>query len=152
MMPYDNLRQGRFSQQYNDYFVTICCYERNNLLIDADINSIVINSIHWLDENNLIDLYFYILMPDHVHIIFQLTGAKTLGETVKSFKQYTSRIVNKNRDIQLWQKSFYDHCIRKEESLAEKIKYCWYNPVRANLVQEPAQYHLWWCKFDLPIL
>jgi REP element-mobilizing transposase RayT len=37
----------------------------------------------------------------------------------------------------LWQRSFFDHCIRTGESEAEIIEYIRANPVRAGLVRHP---------------
>ena len=44
------------------------------------------------------------------------------------------------RDRRLWQESFYDHALRKEESLRRVAGYIWDNPVRAGLVEDPLDY------------
>jgi len=33
--------------------------------------------------------------------------------------------------------------------LLEIIKYCWYNPVRAGIVDNPKEYPYWRSKYDL---
>ena len=37
----------------------------------------------------------------------------------------------------LWQPEFFDHLLRSDESLREKIAYVHNNPVRAGLVKDP---------------
>ena len=49
----------------------------------------------------------------------------------------------------VWQDQFYDHLIRKDESLIDIIKYCWYNPIRKRLVEKPENYPLWISKYEL---
>jgi hypothetical protein len=43
-------------------------------------------------------------------------------------------------DQKLWQRSFYDHALRKEGSLTEVACYIWENPVRAAIVENPIEY------------
>ena len=113
-------------------------------------NQIVFDCLDWLENKKYIDLHFCIAMPDHVHLVFQLIGDKTLSEVIKSLKQFTGRkikrIIIKNP---VWQEGYYDHLIRKKESLLEIIKYCWYNSVRAGIVDDPRRYPYWRSKYEL---
>jgi REP element-mobilizing transposase RayT len=44
---------------------------------------------------------------------------------------------------QLWQKSFHDHALRKEEDLLAIARYIVANPLRAGLVKKIGDYPLW---------
>jgi putative transposase len=139
------LRIGRFSQPGNIYFVTIRCYKSRKIFIADKPVKNVFESIEWLIEHSYIDLYFCVIMPDHMHMIFSLVGTKSLSEVMKSLKQFTSRKI-KNDGVNsdpIWQEQYYDHAIRRDENLLEIIKYCWYNPVRAGLVTNPNDYPYW---------
>ncbi len=151
-MGISDLRKGRYSHKDYIYFVTLCCDKRQELFTEQKSVYMVVQSIQWLGENRSIDLYFYVIMPDHIHLVFQLIGEKTLSEIIKSLKQFSSKQIRKSKNISVWQKGFYDHCVRKEESVEEIVKYCWYNPVRAGLVTDPKKYPYWWCKWDLKII
>jgi len=39
-----------------------------------------------------------------------------------------------------WQKSFYEHILRKEELLDKVALYIWNNPVRKNIVEDFRKY------------
>lgn len=52
---------------------------------------IVFDAIDWLEKGKCIDCHFVILMPDHLHLVFQLTGDKKLSEVMKSLKGFTGR-------------------------------------------------------------
>ena len=83
-------------------------------------------------------MYSWCLMPDHVHILVQ---DDDLIGMVRNFK---GRMTPKSRALEpsrkLWQESFYDHILRKEESVLKVADYIWQNPVRAGLVDHPSQY------------
>ena len=77
-------------------------------------------------------------MPDHLHILLSLNDnyPKRLQEWVSAFKRYTSKTTCDLCGIKpLWQKNFYDHVVRKEESLIEIAEYIVNNPVRKGMVE-----------------
>ena len=75
-------------------------------------------------------------MPDH----FLLQGRRVV-ELVRQFKgKLTPQAQAVEPGRKLWQRSFYDHALRKEESLNDVARYIWANPVRARIVKEPAEY------------
>ncbi|MEJ2430336.1 MAG: transposase [Deltaproteobacteria bacterium] len=83
-------------------------------------------------------IYAWCIMPDHIHLLLQDTQ---LVDFVRIFK---GRMTPKARKIKpakrLWQRSFFDHALRKEESLVDVACYIWENPVRATLVESPKEY------------
>ncbi len=71
----------------------------------------------------------------------------TLGQVVAYFKYQSTKAVNQARGtagVRLWQRSFYEHVIRSEESLERLRKYVTENPVRWELDQlHPNQPSQW---------
>ncbi len=59
---------------------------------------------------------------------------------MKLFKQKSSYHFKKYANNILWQRSYYDHVIRKEENLKDIIRYIWGNPVRKALVTNYRDY------------
>jgi REP-associated tyrosine transposase len=77
-------------------------------------------------------------MPDHVHLLLQ---DKDVVEFVRSFKgKMTAMALAREPEQRLWQRSFYDHALRTEETLEAVALYLWGNPVRAGLVEDPRTY------------
>ena len=146
-----HLRKGRHSQKGAFYFVTTSCYEQQRIFSSKDNCAVVFESLDWLTWNECIDLYFCIIMPDHVHLVFQLTGDRTLSNVMKSMKQFTSYRIRERTGLKarVWQEQYYDHCVRNEKSLREIIQYCWLNPVRKGLVEDPQNYPFWKSKHEL---
>ena len=74
-------------------------------------------------------------MPDHVHLFVALGEEPTLGSWMKSLKNSLSKSL---RTLGVasphWQKTFFDHVLRSDESYSQKWEYVRDNPVRAGLV------------------
>ena len=84
----------------------------------------------------------YCFMPDHLHLLVQTTAEADLVAFVRLFKQrsgYAYRRLTRDPEV-LWQKSYYDHVLRREESLRDAARYIWGNPVRAGLVEDARHY------------
>ena len=85
----------------------------------------------------------YVIMPDHVHFFCRAeTGAKTLSDFVGNWKSWTRRAIaalsqppSAPAATALWQREFFDHVLRSNESYSEKWNYVWENPVRAGFVK-----------------
>jgi putative transposase len=80
----------------------------------------------------------YVIMPDHVHFFCSAEAkAKPLSLAVGKWKEWTSKLLV--RELQLprpvWQKEFFDHLIRSDESYSQKWDYVQDNPVRAGLAR-----------------
>jgi len=83
-------------------------------------------------------IYAWCMMPDHVHILLHDKGVVDFIRLFKGKMTPKARTFEPTR--RLWQRSFYDHALRKEESLSSVACYIWENPVRAAIVEDPAEY------------
>jgi len=70
-----------------------------------------------------------LLMPDHLHMLVSFPLQEALPRVVANFKECTAKRVALE-----WQRDFFDHRLRGDESLDEKASYIRMNPVRARLV------------------
>jgi REP element-mobilizing transposase RayT len=77
----------------------------------------------------------YVIMPDHVHLFVCGPENFELGRWMGALKQYLEKqIVRTKSAAPLWQRGFFDHVLRNDESYGEKWNYVRGNPVRAGLV------------------
>ncbi len=76
-------------------------------------------------------------MPDHLHL---LLDTEDCIKFIKNFKQITGYQFKTKTGLALWQKSYYDHILRKEEDLIGTVKYILNNPVRAGLTEKYLDY------------
>ena len=145
-MSYSDLRKGRYSEQQQAYFVTTVLAEREkSYFTDFSCARRVVTEMRALHDDETVSSLAWVIMPDHVHWLFQLGERMDLSAAVKHFKARSSLRVNShlNRHGTLWQKSFHDHAVRKEEDIRNIARYIVANPLRAGLVEHIGDYPLW---------
>jgi REP element-mobilizing transposase RayT len=125
------LRQGRWSRQGRDYFLTICLRRPLcGLTGDVVASKISAESVR-LENEGFWHVRTSVIMPDHVHFLATLIGAASLSDTVRFFKGHLSPAL-RTAKLQ-WQSSFYDRCIRTGDDLLPVFLYIFLNPYRTKL-------------------
>ena len=81
------------------------------------------------------NLNLLLLMPDHFHALIGIDGRDSLSQVIRDYKRITAKLSGVE-----WQRNFFDHRLRHDESLTEKFAYICQNPVRAGLVQNEADW------------
>jgi len=118
---------GRFGAIY---FVTICSLPRGfNQLCHSETASILFETSRRYHEQQRWYLHLLVLMPDHLHALAGISGQTNLSSLIRDYKRVTAKIARVK-----WQRNFFDHRLRHDESLAEKFAYIRQNPARAGLV------------------
>lgn len=93
------------------------------------------------------DLMAVCVMPDHVPLLLA-PAVENLIDLIGRWKSYTTHLVKVQEKIgRLWQRSFYDHGLRKEEDLVKVAEYIVSNPVRKGLVENVKDYPFVWHKW-----
>jgi REP element-mobilizing transposase RayT len=113
------------------YFITINCEERfKNQLALPDVSQLLFETVRYRQENFLWWPYLFLLMPDHLHMLLSFPpSGKPLKLIISKWKEWTDKRVGI-----VWQRDFFDHRLRDDESRREKADYILNNPVRRNLV------------------
>ena len=118
---------GRFGAIY---FVTICCDRRGvNQLCRETTAVAIFETARRYHATRRWYLNLLLLMPDHLHMLVGIEGEDFLSNIVRDFKRATARFAEVR-----WQRNFFDHRLRHDESLVEKEDYIRENPIRAELI------------------
>lgn len=148
-MPSSRLLIGRRSLPSACYTLTSAVAGRRHIFTDAPSVECVIEALRISDREHRSRTLAWVVMPDHVHWLMQLREG-TLSRCMQAFKSRSARAYNLLHDCQgsaVWQRGFYDHCIRSDESLERHAKYLTENPVRAGLTATldayPWQWNRW---------
>jgi putative transposase len=78
-------------------------------------------------------------MPDHIHALISFGTNEKMSNTIKSWKRYTSQKGNID-----WQRNFFDHRMRSDDSFEEKAFYIQNNPIRKGLVSKIEEWPYFW--------
>jgi len=79
-------------------------------------------------------------MPDHLHLLVATEIEASLTEFARLFKQLSGYRFKQSYRDHLWQISYYDRVVRREESIESIAAYIWGNPVRARLANDALDY------------
>jgi putative transposase len=157
-----HLRNFDYRSHEDVFFITICTAAKQRYFADPKICKTVIDEMEYRRAEKEIKLFCYCIMPDHLHLLISLNesyirnagafGERTLQNWVSAFKRYTSRVSNQLHRVKpLWQTNFFDHVVRKNESLVEICSYILNNPVRKGIVSNWEDYPYSKMVDDLPI-
>lgn len=132
------------------------------VLREPSVAAMVQNSLCHFDGQRY-RLLAWVVMPNHVHVLFQPINGWTVAKIVASWKKFTARWIcdyrkatdanqaigepgkkNANRAIGgpgVWHREYWDRFIRNNRHLQQAIEYIALNPVRAELVRNAED----WC-------
>ena len=144
-MSYNELMKGRFSSVNHIYFITTVVNKRIPYFKDIYIARKIINEMRFLHDEDFVRSIAWVLMPDHLHWIFQLGEKQDLSFVMKLFKGRSSKSLNDvlNRQGPIWQRAYYDHALRDHEDIRKISRYMVANPLRSGLVDNIGDYPLW---------
>jgi REP element-mobilizing transposase RayT len=138
------LRRGRVSTPGQVYLITVTTWRRQPIFGNheaARVASRIIHaSTHWGDAQ----LLTWVLMPDQWHGLLEL-GHEPLDRVVARFKAAVSRALHASGALAgpLWDRSFHDRALRREENLLGVARYIIGNPLRAGLARTVLDYPYW---------
>jgi type I restriction enzyme R subunit len=127
----DSEYHDRFSQQIDEWLdqgIGSC------VLKDPANATIVADALRHYDGQRY-ELATFVVMPNHVHVLFRPLGAHALPEILKSWKGFTAREINHQigKTGALWQDEYWDRLIRNEHHFFKVAEYIQQNPVKAKL-------------------
>lgn len=81
------------------------------------------------------ELAAFVVMPNHVHVLFRPMQGFALASIVKSWKGFTARQLNKQlgRTGRFWQGDYWDRLIRNRGHFMSCLQYIRENPLKAKL-------------------
>jgi REP element-mobilizing transposase RayT len=139
-------------------FFTATNLEWKKLLQPDKYKDIIIDSLRFLVRDERIFLYAFVIMINHIHLIWQMrTGNKpeavqrdflkyTAGKIKADLKKYHPKILEhfrvnaKDRGYQFWERNALSIELRSHNVFLQKLGYVHWNPVRAGLCTLPEQY------------
>ncbi len=138
-------RRGRLSLSGQIYHVTAVTANRQAHLASFEAASACARTFSASAKAEEAQLLAWVLMPDHVHWLIQLGDNANLASCVNRLKGSSTRSMGTLFDSEcvVWQRGYYDHALRKDESVEAVARYIVANPLRAGLVKSVRDYPFW---------
>jgi REP element-mobilizing transposase RayT len=149
-------------EQYPAYwpqFYTATILTWKPLLKQDKYKEIIISSLQYLTANKQITLYAFVIMNNHIHLIWQILSGNTPEKVQHSFMKYTAqhlkfdllkhyprvleqfRVNAKDRTYQFWERNSLGIELRTTKVFMQKLEYIHWNPVKAGFCSLPEEFH-----------
>jgi REP-associated tyrosine transposase len=123
------------------FSITLCVTDRKPVFGNPILARDAVDTLTTVSGLNGMELHAYCVMPDHIHILLSPGINYGVIEFVRRFKGRLVAVFRRQGETgRLWQRSFHDRAIRREENLLAVIQYILHNPVRARLVEDWKSY------------
>ena len=140
-----NYRRARIRRA--SYFFTVALYDRRSDPLVREIDALRAAYCS-VQRHRPFTCDAFIVLPDHLHSVwtlppddndFSTRWAQFKGLFTKRIRQRgaVSHSKTRKREAGIWQRRFWEHCIRDEAEHAAYVQYCWSNPVKHGYVADP---------------
>ncbi|MCA8991306.1 MAG: transposase [Planctomycetaceae bacterium] len=143
------MRTYRRSREGSIYFFTLVTHQRRPILTTDVGRRCLRESIHEVQRDHPFEMVATVLLPDHLHAVWQLPNGDTnysaRWRLIKSYftrrwrassgKEATISASRRRKGERgVWQRRFYEHTCRSDEDVQRCINYIHVNPLKHKLV------------------
>lgn len=130
------------------YFLTATIYKWLPLLEENNNKQVIVDYLRKLSDDRLITVYAFILMPNHIHIIWsqnKMNGKETpqgslLKYTAHTFlkqlkaesRSFLYEVTAANKKHEIWQRDSLSIAIYTRKVAEQKLDYIHNNPIRGK--------------------
>ena len=145
---------------YHTEFLTATIYGWNHLLKEDGYKQIIINSFNWLSQHKKCTINCFVIMPNHIHLLWKISDGFERKEVQGAFFSFTAhefkKRLNKNdakiledyyvnksdRSFQFWEREPMIKECWTEKFFQQKLNYIHFNPCQShwNLASTPEDY------------
>ena len=155
----------KINEQDQPHYLTFRIVRWIDLFTRQIYRDIVIDSLSLSQKNKGLEVFAFVIMSNHIHIIVR-SGAGKLSDTIREFKSFTAKQIweaihteaesrrewmaylfelstkqhKRNEKYQVWSHENHAEIIYGNQFLKSKIDYIHNNPVRAGLVEKAEDY------------
>lgn len=149
------------------YFFTSSIHNWLPLLKDESYKNIILSSLSFLQAKGLIKVYGFVIMPNHIHLIWELLELNGKESPHASFLKYTGhqflkrlrkedlkmlekfKVESVNKDHSFWQRDSLPIEVYSPKVIFQKLEYLHNNPCRGKwmLSNSPVDYGYSSCQF-----
>ena len=149
-----------YHRYYDLYFTTATILEWKHLLRSDHLKEVVIDSLRYLVRERKAVVYAFVIMPNHIHLVWHIPEEHTLTDVKAALLSYTAHQFKKilkatdpveleryrvdlaDRVYQFWERNPLSVAIFHDEVYYQKVRYVHWNPCaeRWHLAETPEAY------------
>ncbi|RFZ90685.1 transposase [Mucilaginibacter conchicola] len=149
------------------YFYTVAIADWTSLLKTDQFKTIILESLAYLVNKQKLKVYGFVIMPNHIHIIWENIEINGKEMPYVSFMKFTGhkfldilkeaenpileqfKVKDNDRNHKFWQSDGMPKLISSRKMLEQKLDYIHLNPLQEhwNLVNDPNDYYFSSCSY-----
>ena len=142
------------------HFVTFTVHQWVDVFTRQTYIDELINSLRYCQKEKGLEIFAWVIMSNHCHLIVRAAGDNKLSDIIRDFKKYTSKRIYKAIEenvqesrkswllkvlshegrIWFWEEGYHGEEIITTEFFESKFNYIHLNPVRAGIVEKEEEY------------
>lgn len=142
-------------------FFTATILNWQNLLKPDKYKQIIVDSMKFLVNDKRVWIYGFVIMPNHLHILWRLQEGFTQEKVQRDFLKFTAQKIKfdllekhpqvlpyfkstqSDREYHFWERRPYTSTIHNRPVMEQKLDYIHHNPVveKWKLVEKPEDYY-----------
>ncbi|MFN8345731.1 MAG: transposase [Spirosomataceae bacterium] len=148
------------------YFLTMTVVDWVDVFTRPIYKNIIVDSLQYCQKEKGLELYAWVLMTNHLHMLASAKEGSNLSDFLRDFKKFTSKKIveaisnetesrrqwmlyrfnyngfwhPKNQQFKFWQDGNEAKEIHTNEFVFQKLHYIHDNPVRMGIVEYPEEY------------
>ena len=142
------------------YFWTATINQWQRLLQEDEYKNVIIDSLQYLTDDGKIDVFAFVLMPNHIHLIWRINEPNGKESPHGSFLKFTAHTFKKmlrkegeeklatykvdieNKKYEFWKRDSLAIPLFTKKVAIQKLKYIHSNPLTEHwqLVKDPCDY------------
>jgi putative transposase len=155
-MFYFQQMKKQYAQEWPQFF-TATIQVWKHLLKEEKYKNIVIDALRFLVKEEKVTINGFVIMSNHLHIIWQSNGNNSIQKIQNSFIKHTSKEFKKqlekednlkayevnaiDRKYNFWQRDSLNIELFTAAVFNQKLNYIHYNPVKTGLCNLPEEYY-----------
>ncbi len=146
----------QYAQEWPQFF-TATIKEWKHLLKESKYKNVIVDALKFLVNEEKVTINGFVIMSNHLHIIWQSKGNNSIQKIQNSFIKHTSKEFKKllekdnklkeyevnaaDRKYNFWQRDSLNIELFTAAVFSQKLNYIHYNPVKAGLCNLPEDYY-----------
>jgi putative transposase len=156
----------KIENDYSLYYLTFTVVDWVDVFTRKEYKIIITESLNFCIQNKGLEVFAWVVMSNHVHLIARAKEGFVLSHIIRDFKKHTSKEIAKKileigesrrewllnkfsfeakrtgraKNYKIWRDDNHAICLQKTEWIMQRLNYIHQNPVRQMIVSSPEDY------------
>lgn len=146
----------KINEDSNLYVITSSIHCFVPVIFNDDLFKIILNSLIYCQREKGLNVYGFVIMPNHMHAIIGYIINERIAEVIRDFKRHTSKKISEYLENlkrfnnlfwiklfhhqmknKVWQEGYHPETIISEGFFRQKLGYIHNNPIEKGYVEKP---------------